>query len=144
MTVCGSDIFQDFKQESVGVKMFCVASTVGEGVLIVLAWPKQLKHPHPQCLFVVNWDIDNRLDYLIVVCRELNLPGSNTHLDLPHIEIHIYCDVNNLVSRPFLYLPDRSLPLVQAFWVKKLANLDKIAKRIYFWSYLKLLAIGSH
>ena len=26
-----------------------------EGVLIVLAWPKQLKHPHPQCLFVVNW-----------------------------------------------------------------------------------------
>ena len=25
-----------------------------EGVLIVLAMPKQLKHPHPQFLFVVN------------------------------------------------------------------------------------------
>ena len=26
-----------------------------EGVLIVLAKPTQLKHPHPQCLFIVNW-----------------------------------------------------------------------------------------
>ena len=33
-------------------------STVDVSDLIVLAMPKQLKHPHPQCLFVVNWNTD--------------------------------------------------------------------------------------
>ena len=32
--------------------------TVDEGVLIVLAMPKQLKHTYPQWLFVVNWNTD--------------------------------------------------------------------------------------
>ena len=51
--MCNTCVSDNLKMRLVGRNKQQI-STVGEGVLIVLAWPKQLKHPHPQNLFVVN------------------------------------------------------------------------------------------